>query len=407
MDKFLISIIMPTYNRGYIIKEAIESVINQTISNWELIIIDDASSDNTEKIVKEFVDSRIIFSKNDKNRGANYSRNRGCSIARGQFLAFLDSDNVWENRKLEKQVKVLLSSEETVAMTFCQIKKIDEKKNTVIAPDLEFDINNLQTQLRTKSLIDMNTVLLKSDIFRKVGAFDNDMPRLQDWDLFFRIIVVYQYKAIYIPEILGYTRIQPNSISSDFHKYLQAIVLFLKKYSMYLEAEEILPQFCFTLKNIKNRTEALAYINEFIDSVDCGYKELFSILSQQFYRQVQNSQLLYLWKMNLEKGEERTIFISDYDWNDLTIALYGLGQWGELIYAEMKNLGYKIQYGIDKKVKKFYDLHIIDIQKIPDSVNLIIVSVIQEYEEICADISQHYSGRILSIEELISNVEFM
>lgn len=103
----LVSIITPTYNCARYIKETIHSVLNQTYRNWELIIVDDASKDNTEEIVKEFQDERIIYIKLSQNSGAAVARNRGIKEARGKFIAFLDSDDLWKKEKLEKQVKFM------------------------------------------------------------------------------------------------------------------------------------------------------------------------------------------------------------------------------------------------------------------------------------------------------------
>ena len=95
---------MPSYNTASFIGEAISSVIFQTYQNWELIIVDDFSSDNTEEIVSQFKDDRIYFYKNQENRGAAFSRNKAISIAKGKWIAFLDSDDIWEKEKLEKQI---------------------------------------------------------------------------------------------------------------------------------------------------------------------------------------------------------------------------------------------------------------------------------------------------------------
>ncbi len=107
-----ISIIMPTYNSEKFISASIFSVKNQTYSNWELIIIDDCSSDNTEQAIKEFSssDHRIKYIKLDKNSGAAVARNRGVEIASGEYLAFLDSDDVWLPSKLEKQLKFMMGN---------------------------------------------------------------------------------------------------------------------------------------------------------------------------------------------------------------------------------------------------------------------------------------------------------
>lgn len=101
----LVSIIMPSFNTGKYIVETIESVLAQTYKNWELIIVDDCSSDETDEIVSHFlVDKRIHYLKNEKNSGAAFSRNKALREANGKWIAFLDSDDVWMSEKLEKQL---------------------------------------------------------------------------------------------------------------------------------------------------------------------------------------------------------------------------------------------------------------------------------------------------------------
>lgn len=105
----LVSIIMPTYNSCQFIKQSIKSVLSQTYSNWELIIIDDCSNDNTYGIVKEFDDKRVCYFRNDTNLGTAKSRNRALKIAKGKWIAFLDSDDVWYPKKLERQINFMNS----------------------------------------------------------------------------------------------------------------------------------------------------------------------------------------------------------------------------------------------------------------------------------------------------------
>lgn len=108
MDNTLVSIIMPSYNTGRFIRETVESVLAQTCADWELIIVDDCSSDNTDEVISEFLaDERIRCIKNEKNSGAAVSRNRALREARGKWIAFLDSDDLWEPRKLEKQIRFM------------------------------------------------------------------------------------------------------------------------------------------------------------------------------------------------------------------------------------------------------------------------------------------------------------
>ncbi len=103
----LVSVIMPSYNTGKYIRKSIESVINQTYSNWELIIVDDCSDDDTEEVVSVFKDERIKYFKNAFNSGAAISRNRALREAKGRWIAFLDSDDIWKPTKLEKQLEFM------------------------------------------------------------------------------------------------------------------------------------------------------------------------------------------------------------------------------------------------------------------------------------------------------------
>ena len=103
MNKELVSIITPMYNSEKYIGQTIESVLNQTYKNWEMLIVDDCSNDNSPNIVKEYVqiDNRIKYIRVNKNKGVSNARNTGLQQARGRFIAFLDSDDIWNNSKLE------------------------------------------------------------------------------------------------------------------------------------------------------------------------------------------------------------------------------------------------------------------------------------------------------------------
>lgn len=123
----LVSIIMPSYNTAKYIADSIESVINQTYTDWELIIVDDCSTDNTDDIVKQFDDKRIIYLKNEKNSGAAVSRNRALKAAKGRWIAFLDSDDLWYPQKLEKQIGFM--KENGYSFSYTNYIEIDEGSN--------------------------------------------------------------------------------------------------------------------------------------------------------------------------------------------------------------------------------------------------------------------------------------
>ena len=124
MDE-LVSIIMPSYNTAKFISETIESVLAQTYTNWELIIVDDCSTDNTDEVVKSFLsDNRIKYIKNEKNSGAAVSRNRALREAKGKWIAFLDSDDLWMPDKLQKQIAFM--KENDYHFSYTNYIEIDE-----------------------------------------------------------------------------------------------------------------------------------------------------------------------------------------------------------------------------------------------------------------------------------------
>ena len=123
----LVSIIMPSWNTGNFIAESIQSVINQTYQNWELIIVDDCSTDNTDDVVNSFKDERIRYFKNTKNSGAAVTRNRALREAKGEWIAFLDSDDLWSADKLEKQINFM--NQYGYLFSYHDYVKIDEKSN--------------------------------------------------------------------------------------------------------------------------------------------------------------------------------------------------------------------------------------------------------------------------------------
>ncbi|MEF2843823.1 MAG: glycosyltransferase family 2 protein [Catenibacterium sp.] len=120
----LVSIIMPSWNTERFIAETIQSVLDQTYTNWELIIVDDCSSDNTDELVASFKDERIKYLHNEKNSGAALTRNKALREAKGEWIAFLDSDDLWMPEKLEHQIDFM--NKNGHSLSFTEYEKIDE-----------------------------------------------------------------------------------------------------------------------------------------------------------------------------------------------------------------------------------------------------------------------------------------
>lgn len=228
MNKSKVSIIIPTYNRGYIIKKSIKSILNQSYQDFELIIVDDCSNDDTQEIVEKIQDKRIKYIKLENNSGANKARNIGIQNARYDLIAFHDSDDEWHRDKLEKQLKYLEDGKfDIVSCKYNQY--INEKFNSVVPLD-NIDLSeDLLNKVLYGNFMSTQTILGKKICFQ-VEKFDNDLPRYQDWELAIRLIQNYKIGFLNIPLVDVY--IQENSISKNPEKGLIAIKEIYKKHNL-------------------------------------------------------------------------------------------------------------------------------------------------------------------------------
>ncbi|MCK4454169.1 glycosyltransferase [Candidatus Parcubacteria bacterium] len=184
----LVSIILPTYNRATYIRKAIESVLSQTYRGFELIIIDDGSTDETPKIISEFKrkDARVKCMTNKPNIGLVKSLNKGVKNAQGKYIARLDDDDFWcDKGKLEKQVKFLENNPSYVAVGGGVIRVDATGKETSRHLLSENDKDLKNSMLLNNSFVH-STVVFKKEIWEMVGGFDESLDFSEDWDLWLR-----------------------------------------------------------------------------------------------------------------------------------------------------------------------------------------------------------------------------
>lgn len=238
MKNDFVSIIMPTYNRGYIISRAIDSILNQTFSNFELIIVDDCSIDDTEEIVKKYNDSRIKYIKLEKNSGANYARNVGLKYAKGDFITFQDSDDYSLERRLEIELNTL--KEKNVDWVFTSFVKIDRKKKKIV-PKKQILMDEIEKKLLYGNFITTQVLFAKREIFEKL-TFDPSLPRFQDWDLVIRMSK--QYRGFHINEVCLKMYLQDDSITKNPIKGFDALKIILDKYDTQLNSNQKAKIYC-------------------------------------------------------------------------------------------------------------------------------------------------------------------
>lgn len=193
--QYLVSVIIPAYNHEKYIGEAIESVLNQTYKNWELIIIDDGSVDNTSEKIEPYLKDQRIFFYRQKNKGVVATLNRGISLAKGELICFLDSDDKFGSKKLENQVNVILEGADIVPTKIIEINAEGRKVATSSLVDyfnlLPFDIDN-QVEIKAKfeqaNFFCKSSVLLKKSIIDKLGGFNDKLSCVYDYDFWLRAL---------------------------------------------------------------------------------------------------------------------------------------------------------------------------------------------------------------------------
>jgi glycosyltransferase involved in cell wall biosynthesis len=218
-----VSVIIPTYNRANLLYKSIKSVLDQTVSPKEIIIVDDFSTDNTQEVVESFHSDRLKYIRNARLKGANGARNTGILMAKGNYIAFQDSDDLWLPTKLEKQLQYMVENPE-VDMCFCSLNLINNSRGFV--PNRKIEPEEMHHLLGRGNFISTQTIFMKKEVAGN-NLFDENLKRYQDWDFCLRVSK--KYLVHHLDEVLVNVEIQTDSISSKVSE-IEALKQFFKKY---------------------------------------------------------------------------------------------------------------------------------------------------------------------------------
>lgn len=228
----LVSVIIPVFNREDVIARAIRSVLDQTYEALEIIVVDDGSTDQTVETCKEFGDRiRLIH---QENAGPAAARNRGIYHSRGEYIAFLDSDDEWYPRKIEKQVRFSMNGELPVVITDSEINHPDHTDTTfqksLFSKELKADnkqVMHLFNWILIQNFIHLSTVLIKKESLVGAGLFDETMWIAEDTDLWLRVSRTNRVGVL--NEVLAKRDVRPDKLSGDKIKEFEGRVYsFLK-----------------------------------------------------------------------------------------------------------------------------------------------------------------------------------
>jgi len=194
-----VSVIIPTYNRASLLKEAVDSVLAQDYRNFELIVVDDGSTDQTSEILNAFRREITILRRH--NQGVSSARNAGINAASGSLVAFLDSDDLWLPQKLSKQVDFFNANPES---QICQTEEIWIRNKVRVNPKKRHKkISGMIFEPSLElCLVSPSAVMIKKSLFETVGLFDESLPACEDYDLWLRISCRYPVHLIDTPLII-------------------------------------------------------------------------------------------------------------------------------------------------------------------------------------------------------------
>ena len=231
-----VSIGLPTYNRAHLLSRAIESVLAQSFTDFELIVVDDGSTDNTEELVKSFQDGRIRYLKHENNRGLMASRNTALRESHGKYLAFQDSDDWWRPDFLKENIHLLEDAPQSVGGVYARIEKqyFDGKK--YFFPDMDnvsVEGNLLETFLGGGYLVTLQAFVMRKSCLEKVGIFDEQFRVFGDAEFIIRFAGYYEFR--FNPHVRASLEVQKDSISRDKKGRLESRELLYQKHKTSFE----------------------------------------------------------------------------------------------------------------------------------------------------------------------------
>ncbi len=229
-----VSVILPTYNRAQSIVTSVESVLSQTYEDFELIVVDDGSTDGTRETIDRFEDPRLRYVPLPTNEGANTARNVGIRVADADYIAFQDSDDRWRRRKLERQMAVMSEADRNVGVVYTGYTRLwAQSRERGPDPTTGAFEGDMHEELLTGNgrLVPTAATLVRRSCLGDVGLFDERLPRLQEWELWLRISEKYEFR--FVDEILLERSMEEDgvSIGGNDVALIEALNIILDKYN--------------------------------------------------------------------------------------------------------------------------------------------------------------------------------
>jgi glycosyltransferase involved in cell wall biosynthesis len=216
---------------------AVSSVLNQTFKDFEVIVVDDASADNTKEFVQGFNDGRIRYAQHETNRGVAAARNTGLSSSKGKYIAFLDDDDEWLPHKLERQVNALEKSPFTTGAVYSGFYKIEKPSGKLLAEVTTGKRGQIFVDLLFHNYVATSTVLIRKECFEAAGSFDVTLRYMEDYDMWLRISKEWHFEFLEEP-LMKYSLYKQGGLSSDRKTVIEGCETHLSRYSHLLASDK-------------------------------------------------------------------------------------------------------------------------------------------------------------------------
>ena len=334
----LVSVIIPAYNRETTIERAIDSVLRQTYKNLEVLVVDDCSTDATQEKVRKYKEQGVHLLIQREHGGAAKARNTGISEARGEYIAFQDSDDEWHPDKLEKQINEML--QEGYLVSYCPYRLFHDQTETIVPSiyqDQDLCSVNIVSSLKKGNLIGTPTLVLSKKVISQIGAFDESMCALQDYEYAIRLAKKYRIGYIGIPLVNAY---RMDTCISNNKAFLQKAQLdMIKKHSDFIDMECMLNNLFENSELFENGNIRWDILEESLNIVEeCQT----NVRKEEVYKIAIN----YIWRRYSNMKES---LIHRYDsfkerLKSEAFVIYGAGHFGRQALDDLEKAGVRPAY---------------------------------------------------------------
>ncbi len=263
-----VSVIIPTYNRAALLRRAIESTLAQTYQDFEIIVVDDASTDETPHTVRSLDDPRIRYIRHETNRRISVARNTGVCAARGEFVAFLDDDDEWKPTKLEKQVQMLQTSAPSVGAVYTAFERVYVASGDSLGVIAPIKRGHILHELCSRNWVGTaSTVFVRRGCFDEVGLFDETVAFGEEYDMWIRIAHRFDFR--YLDEVLVSYGLHQQRLSRNYDVMMNGLKRQLVKYERFFGSDPV---------NFSRRYMSLGRLHCYSGDARCGRKAFWKAI---------------------------------------------------------------------------------------------------------------------------------